>query len=575
MRYFFLSLVFLHFSASADQKLCSNPDVIVVDGTFILSSNEQTLVCGTRDSTAAWRKVPLEQAQYQLNVLLQSEGYHNATFENDGLSLKVFKGAITRTEKLVLTGTNGVVDAKQKRRILNQPMTPKKLDEVKEWAELSARRQGHACPDIQMRAEVWSRTMFGRIEPGPVQVIGEINRSGYGSLNPNALRRFEAFETGDVYDVVDTQITVDRMMSQGLFQNAYITTTCRGGKVDLDFLTEVGKPKLLRFGLGASTEEFPFVDLWYKNSRLDSLASSFLTQLHASSLRQSFELKSEFYIVPGSYRAFVGPRSKIERQKEPVYESNKLEVGVDLGRAWDVWSTRLNGRIGPTLNNLRTITGTAPAESRYLSWEAALSFMNHSYEAFSRNQAEGWAGDMKYSTQIKNVGAPINVDRFELRFKNFYNVGGYSPPLFVIANRFEVITLNTRGDETQEIADVPVDWRIFYGGNDNVRGFSRQALNNQGQGFMTAALLGSELRIVQVLPHAIEPLLLFDVAKLGTRKFNFIAPTFISFGAGVRWASAVGTLRLSIARGEIVNDSIETSGYPRDWNYNFSFGQEF
>lgn len=163
MRYFFLSLVFLHFSASADQKLCSNPDVIVVDGTFILSSNEQTLVCGTRDSTAAWRKVPLEQAQYQLNVLLQSEGYHNATFENDGLSLKVFKGAITRTEKLVLTGTNGVVDAKQKRRILNQPMTPKKLDEVKEWAELSARRQGHACPDIQMRTEVWSRTCLAEL----------------------------------------------------------------------------------------------------------------------------------------------------------------------------------------------------------------------------------------------------------------------------------------------------------------------------------------------------------------------------------------------------------------------------
>lgn len=89
--------------------------------------------------------------------------------------------------------------------------------------------------------------MFADIEPGPLQTIGTIRREGYGPLDPQAIRRFEAFESGDIYDIVDIQITIDRMMSQGLFQNAYITTDCDGDKVELNFLMEVGKPKLLRF----------------------------------------------------------------------------------------------------------------------------------------------------------------------------------------------------------------------------------------------------------------------------------------------------------------------------------------
>lgn len=576
MHYLILTLILFHFPAFADQKLCSDPDIIIVNDKFKLEKNEKILICGTKDSELAWRKVPLEQAQYQLNVLLQSKGYLDAHFVNDGQSLKVYKGVVTDTKKLILTGTNGVVDVTKKRKIIGDPLTPKKLDEVKEWAELSARRQGHACPEILMRAEVWNQSMFADVEPGPVQTINTINRSGFGSLDPKALHRFEAFEAGDTYDVVDTQITTDRMMSQGLFQNAYITTVCNGDKVDLNFLMEVGKPKLLRFSLGASNEELPFTDVWFKNSRLDDRASSFLAQLHASHIRQSLELTSEFYVWPSSYGTFIGPRFKLERQKERTYETNKGEIGGDIGRAWDIFHMRLNGRAGPTINYLRTVTGMAPTEVKYLSWEVALKFMDHSYEAFNRNQAEGWIGDTKFTAQRKGVGAPVNIDKFELRFKNLYNLNDYSPPLVVIANRLEVIALNTHGqDQANEIIEIPVDMRIYYGGNENLRGFARQVLNNEGRGFITSALLGTELRLIQVIPYNLEPLILFDVAKLGVQPLQFIASTFISSGIGLRWRSPFGTLRFSAARGQIWGSTLETAHYPQEWIYNVSFGQEF
>lgn len=555
MRHLALFLLFVCSPALADQKLCFDSDIVVVDGRIELEENEKILICGTGKSERAWRSVPLTQAKYHLNVILQSEGFLDARFLTDGDSIKVYRGPVTKTKSLILNGSNGIVISNQKRKIVDEPMTSKKLDEVKDWAELEARRQGHACPSVQMWAEKWNQTIFANIEPGPAQTIGVIDRKGYGTLAPEALRRFEAFRVGGTYDVVETQITIDRMMAQGLFQNGYITTFCHGEKVDFDFFMEVGKPRLLRFGLGASTEEYPFVDIWFKNSRLDNNASSVLAQLHASNLRQSFELASEFYILPGSYNTFVGPRVKLERRNERSFESYKFEIGTDIGRAWDVSHIRLNGRIGPTINYMRTVFGAAPDEAKYLSWEARLAFMSHSYEAFSRSQSEGWVGDVNFVTQRKDIGATINVDRLELKFKHLYNLKGYLPPLIVLAGRLEAIFLNTDGRD--EITDVPVDMRIFYGGSDNVRGFFRQALDNEGRGFLASTAFGTEMRIVQVVPFGLEPFILFDLAKLGSRQSPF------------------GTLRFVAAKGEILNGSPATLNYPQEWNYGFSFGQEF
>ncbi len=571
-------LYFLIFSsyAFADQKLCSNPDIMIIDSSFDLSENEKVLVCGTKESDQAWKKVPLLQAQYQLNVLLQNAGYLDATFENTGDKLIVKKGKRAETSQLIITGSNGVVEVSKKRKIVGEPMVPQKLDEVKNWIELEAKRQGHACPKIEMRAQAWDYKMFADVEAGPVQSIGEIFRSGYGTLDLEALKRYEAFEPGGQYNVIETEITIDRVMAQGLFQNAYITTICHDDKVDLNFISEVGKPKLLRFSVGASTEEFPFADVWFKNSRLDDRASSFLAQLHASNIRQTLELSSELYVLANSYRTFVGPRLKFERKNERSFESNKGEVGSDIGRAWDISHIRVKGRLGPTLNYLKTVSGQGPDELNYLSWDGSLSAASHSYEAFSRSQFEGWTGDVKYTGQRKKIGSGLNVDRYDIRLKYLYNVNAYAPPLIVIASRFETTFVDTHHrDDPTEITDLPVDLRIFYGGNNNIRGFSRHTLDNEGRGYISSLLAGFEFRLVQVAPYNLEPLLLFDSAKLGTRQYEFISPTFISYGAGLRWVSPFGTLRFSAARGQVWNNSIETSDYPREWVYNISFGEEF
>ncbi|MES3037639.1 MAG: BamA/TamA family outer membrane protein [Bdellovibrionota bacterium] len=534
------------------------------------------LVCGSDKSDFAWKEVPLLQAKYQLNVILQNLGYLNSQFVIQNEKLYVRKGPLTETEKLVLTGTNGIVDVEKKRKIIGYPIIPAKLDEVKKWAELAARRQGHACPEVTMKAEVWNKTIFADIEPGQSQTINEIVRSGYGDLDPESIHRFEAFRKGQRYNVIETQITADRMMAQGLFQNAYITPICNGDKVDLNFVTEVGKPKLLRFSVGGSTEEFPFTDVWYKDARLDNRASNYNARLHVSPVKQKIEVNSEFYIIPHSYTTFLGPRFLAEHLKERVYEMNRSEVGADLGRGWDISGVRLDGRIGPTVHYSKTLAGQGPPETTYLAWEGKLDFLSHALEAFSRNQYEGWDARLEYSGQREYLGSGKNIDRYDFNFKYLYNVNGYSPPLFVIASRFEGIMLDphTR-DQDQDILEIPLDLRIYYGGNENLRGFQRHALNNSSQGYLSAALAGFELRLIEVLPYHVEPFLLYDVAKLGKRQNVFMEPTFYSYGAGLRWVSPFGTLRGSAARGQIFNNNEDSNFYPTDWVFFISFGQEF
>ncbi len=559
--------------ASAESELC--PHVILKDGHLKLARNEKVLICGSQESDA-WHEVPLPQAQYELNTILQNKGFLNARFERAGDRLNVWAGPLKRTEHLIVTGANGLIQPGKKRKVIGHALDPAKLDEVTAWAELALRRKGYACPKVETSAQVWNATMSAAVEPGQKGVIAAVERTGLEGLNPAAMRRFEAFSAGDAYDVVETQITVSRLLSQGLFQSAYFTTRCTDDKVNLHLFTGIGKSRLVRFGLGASTEEFPFADVWFKNARLDDRASNFTASIHGSNIRQSFTAGSELYVVPGSQRSYLGPRFLLEHRKERAYETNKLEVGADLGRDFDLAKIRLQGRAGPTLNYEKVLRGAGPPDAKYLSWQGSVAAMSHAYEAFTRDQFEGWTGLFRYKGQRKGIGSQVNVDRYGLEFKHLWNVGHFSPPLFVFATRIEAVAVDSKQLTAVDAQHtLPLDYRVFFGGDENLRGFARESLNNHGLGYLTALHGGFEVRLIEELPWHLEPFLLWDYARLGDRRYTLNKPVYSSSGFGLRWASPFGTLRASAARGRIWGGDPTTVGYRQEWVYFLSFGQEF
>lgn len=571
---FLASLFYPLIVFSADKALCDH--IFLKEGSLRLNENERILVCGTSKAGEGWRHIPLPQSQWELNNILQSQGYFKPRFERDIDRLFVWSGPRSEANTLQVQGDQHFLRPEKKRKILGYPLTSEKLNEVRRWAEQDLRSQGFACHKIQVEAHAWDASLHVDVEPLPRQRIGALSYTGLEGLHVDTFLRYRAFEPGDIYDIRETRLTTERLLADGLFQSAYYVTDCQGDQVNLELRASVGRPRIFQFGIGASTEEFPFTDISFRNARLDHRASSFAARLYASNIRQSLDFRSELYWFIGYPQLYFGPRFRTERQSENAYEALLSKAGADIGLSWDRWNIRFQGRFGPTLNYANTVRGFGPANATYTSLEGNLNFQNHVYELFFRDQYEGWSGNLQVIGNRRGLGSEFSVDRYDLNFKYLWNLGAYSPPLLVLGTRFQGSMVLAREQEAQNIRDaLPLEYRIFYGGDDNLRGFARKSLNNRGLGYLTAVYLGFELRLVEQLPHRLQPLLLWDLGRMGDQARALDPPVFISEGVGLRWATIFGSLRGSIARGRIWSGDQSTQDYAQQWIYFLSYGQEF
>ena len=472
--------------------------------------------------------------------------------------------------------TSGVLDADRVRHVEGYRLTSELLDNVTKWADFELKSNGYPCPKVEVKAQAWDRKVIVVTHAGNQARIGRLEWQGHDELNGNVISRYAATGPGQIYDIRRTQLTSSRLFSDGLFEMVLVQPECFGDVVDVKVKTSVGKPRLLRFGFGASTEEWPFMDVSYKNARLDNNASSYSLLLHASPRSQSINGGSELYVFSFLPSVFWGPRFKVGRRSESEFEEFSARGGADVGRYWDQLDSRWLIRGGPTLNYVDTVKGIGPSQSEYLNWEASVSGTSHVYELNVRDQYEGWTGRFDYHGQRSELGSKLNVDRYDGNFKFLWNYNGYTPPLLVLAGRLSAVAVNANPvDLTSTSERLPLEYRVFWGGDQNLRGFGRQNLHNNGLGYLTGLYGGFELRLIEELPYRLQPFALWDVARLGDRRWTLDEPLFTSWGGGMRWASPVGTLRGSAAKGEIENGDGSTVAYAREWVYFFSFGQEF
>ncbi len=569
----FSSLSCLAAQAKAS-KICG--PIQAMDGSLKLNDNEKILVCGSNKESEGWDEVPLTQAEFHLRTVLQNLGYLEPRFERSGSQLLVWLGIRNKIVALIATDQTGILDPRKKRKAVGEALTTAKLNEIEDWANIQSQSRGYACAKNSLIAQAWDGRVVIKSELNGRKKMGPVQMTHMAGLDSEVLERYQPFEEGDWFDIRKTQIMTARMLGDGLFQSAYFIIRCEDDIATLRLETSVGKPRILRFGVGASTEEFPFFDLTFKNARLDDKASSYTIGLHASPIEISLTGTSELYVFPGWNRTFLGPRFRIAKLIESAYETNTALVGVDIGRNWDLWNARFNGRWGPTLNYAKTIRGFGPEDVTYPTIEGSLAITSHIYEYLVREQYEGWIFHVHYRGQNKGLGSQLDLNRYRFDLKNLWNIGNLSPPKYVLGARLEGTVVDANDvDRDRNRNLIPTEDRIFMGGDQNLRGFSRQSLNNQDLGYLTSLYLGLELRLIEELPFRLQPFLLWDLARLGNRRYVLDNPVFSSEGIGLRWASPFGTLRGSLAQGRIWNQDQTTRAYNEDLVLFLSFGQEF
>ena len=546
------------------------------DGKLKLNSNEKVLVCGSGAESEGWDEVPLTQAEFHLKSILQNLGYLEPRFERADTQLLVWLGPRSKIKALKVSDETGVLNPKKKRKAVGEALTTAKLNEIEAWSNIETQSRGYACVVNKLQAQAWDGTVYVDSKLNGRKRFGTLRMTHLGGLDSDVLDRYQPFEEGDWFDIRETQIMTSRLLGDGLFQSAYFVTKCEGDLAELTLQTSVGKPRILRFSIGGSTEELPFFEVTFKNARLDDKASSYTASLRASPREVSLTGSSELYIFPGWNRTFLGPRFRIARETETSWETNTARAGVDIGRNWDLWNVRFNGRWGPTLNYAKTIKGVGPEDVTYPTIEGSLAATSHVYEYLLREQYEGWVFHLNYRGQNKGLGSRLDMNRYRTELKSLWNLGGFSPPAFVLGARLETIIVDAKDVNRNQNRDLlPIEDRIFLGGDQNLRGFARNSLDNADLGYLTSVYLGLELRLIEELPYRLQPFLLWDIAQAGNSRFALERPVFISEGLGLRWASPFGTLRGSMAQGRIWNKDTTSRSYKEGWVLFLSFGQEF
>lgn len=558
--------------------LCERAQIFIKqDGGLFSSSlfdkNEKLLICGAE--TPGWQNVPVEQAAYHARIFLSKKGYFQPSIFLSANKLEIDPGSLSYVRSVEFRNTprefSGVTYRGAKGRVLQSSL----LDEVEVWSLRRLKAIGYPCPKVKVRASYKEGQVLVDVFPGRQGKLMFYDRTTKPEqlLDARALSRYDAIEAGDVFNGDYLLLTSRRLMNSGIAGYAFFEDFCTDADQPLGSVHQkvtAANPNYLVFGFGASTEEFPLLKLSWTYSLIDRRGTSLQMKSFLSLLRQSIQSELNYFPLSNLPRFSLVPRIKVERRNENIFTAVFQQYAVAGQYQFDLLNHQLILRFAPTYNIERTKETSVNANNDYLSFATKLLLQSHYYELYMQSPRSGHSLLFEWDTLNKGLNAENSANKISIRGSKLWNIGLLDPPVFVLGTRFHYQWLETSSKET-----VPQSVRIYLGGDDNIRGFGRNALNNDKLGYFNAFYLGLEGRFVDLLPWRLQPLLFFDIAKVGVDSITWFKPIFLAPGLGMRWESPIGTFRTTLAHGFIGSANDQIPNIDQEITFFLSFGKEF
>ncbi|MCX5793700.1 MAG: BamA/TamA family outer membrane protein [Elusimicrobia bacterium] len=538
-----------------------------------LTAMERRLVCGDPD-TEGWGQIPFNQAEGFLRAFLQQRGYQEPRFEPGRDVLTVDPGKKTGVEAFIVTGLPPEIDPRKLRRIKGQVMTPRLLDTAKDALLGALRNRGYACPAIEMRGNATTGEVSAEVLPGDIYRFDHISPKRTAEVYPAVFRRYEAFRRGQRFDARLLDLTAQRTIADSVFLNTYFDVDCSTAGMAITERVVAGKPQLYKLGVGFDTEGFFIGKAQWQNSRIGARGHSMQTSLYTSFREQSAVADFRYFMGRAS-RTYLMPKLTFGRSNEPQYESVHSELALLPGLSWDTRSLRAEFSAGPALEYVNTLRGLGPAKDGYAVFQTQLELRDHLFEYYAGEPRTGGRVTFRSQSRIAGMDSSITAHRLGLQGEHLWNLGGYSPPALVLATRYLGQTTLVKNSLVAAGA-IPLDMRFFMGGDSDLRGAKLNELPADAAGLLTAVYDGVELRLGDVLPHGLQPLIFLDAAMAGRNSFHLDPNVYFSPGFGLRWNSPIGSLRTTLARGVVWRRDPSAEVLMRaQWRFFLSLGKEF
>lgn len=536
--------------------------------TQFFSKNDKLLICGSE--APGWGSIPENQALFHIKSILEAKGYFSPQIKKEKDRILIDPGEVSRIKNIRFQSDPPDFQDKIFRGVKDKPMTPEALENIKDWTYSRLRAMGYPCPQVAIQAGYEDESILVKINPGQRLHLMEVIRPVDLDLKPQVFERHEAFDVGDWFNGDLLSLTSRRLVENDIVQFSHFEDYCLPRGAVAKEVALLGKPRTLIFAIGASTEELPIFKTEWKNSRLDEYGSSVLVTLYTSPRLQSLKTSSELYWIPSLPPFYILPSAEIRRESEPTYKAILQEFQLGVGHKNDDSRHRYAFSYLPTYTIENTLEGEGPGRIQYFSFETGFQMTSHYFEFFRMTPQEGYQLAASWKAQRQGLGSEFSADLLKISGTHLWNLGRLDPPLTVVGVRFghSVVT-------TAQIDEIPASFRLFLGGAEDVRGFSRKSINNLNLGYQTTSFLGLEGRFLEVLPYKLQPFIFSDFAKVGDQAWEWNKDTYLSPGLGVRWQSPIGALRGTVARGYILNQDNTKSQPNQELNFYLSYGREF
>lgn len=577
LRFFATLLLLSHAQLYAEYEKVEICQDLVLESKESLdfNSNEKLFLCGKSD-IKEWQNIPDYQTKLHLTASLQAKGYHFLKFKKENQKLIVNTGPKVHISKVTFKGLD--IDIDQDRYIapIGKAMTPKYLEEVRGFILERLSASAYPCAKVDVRGFAKEELVEINIDLQNERVLTKVNSKYDDRFYASLFERFYAFELNKPYNSQLVELTNQRILNSGVVQHSQFSSNCNvaSGEVAIDQKVLLGKTKVFSFGVGGSTEDGPLAQIKWKNARIGKNGSQANVSLYTSFRQQRLQLLGTWYPFKNIARSYFEPSLTIKRTSEVQLKTLESSASMLYGISQDTMGNRYEFKVGPSYNYYNSIEAALNTTQYYPSLNIQSSILSHDFEYYLSDPINGFKLNFNSELVSDAMGANFNAYQFKLSGHYLKNIGNYYPAHLILGFRFGLMTTaGTTGNDSEE--ELPLKFRYFIGGAQNLRGFSRQELPRGGTGSYAAFYTSVEARSYTVITPSWQPLVFIDFGMLGDESTTLSTPLYWSPGVGMRWDSPVGVFRTTMAHGYISRAKPNQPEELSHYQFFLSYGKEF
>lgn len=409
-----------------------------------------------------------------------------------------------------------------------------------------------------------------RVRRGPTIRVASVSVSGNERTDAGFIFEQSHLATGDVLTQRAIDRAIDELYGTGLFKSVRIAHTPRESEDDVRpsdvvIATEESPSRSVDFEAGYGSYELLRGAIRYRDRNLFGRGRMFEATPHASLKGYGAELAYFDDYVFGRENTFE-VTTGYDFREEPSFDAEAVRLRVSVLRRFDRTSSL---RAGYRLRSSQATNVEAAIPEDLAAGRALASGPFGEFEHDTRDDVfiptEGSIATAGVALSSPLFGADLSYLETRAAVATFLPLGEGS----VVGLRVRAVDRAILDDR----ATLPIQERLFLGGENSVRSFSEDDLgptSSSGSPIGGLFALDASIEFRQRLFGDVYGAVFYDIGTVGRRSFDVGGPYGSAVGAGLRYLLPFGPIRLDFAFNPGRRFAADS-----DWTLHLSFGFSF